>query len=237
MTDIVAALGQVTTPSLTTIMLRDHGLANTAIRGVFACNPSAAAFAGPAITARYLPLREDLRPLQILDHADNLMRPLVEDSTPGSVVILDSDQRNDVGILGGNLVMRMKQRGLAAAVTDGGMRDLPELAEIDFPVFATASAAPPSFTKLMLADVGGPISCGGVPVFNGDFIVGDAEGVVVVPKGIAETVAAAGRALDHIEGYVQKRLAKGEALPGLYPPGDTVRADYQAWIEAGEPEF
>jgi hypothetical protein len=103
-----------------------------------------------------LPLREDLHPIQYLDHPDNLMRPLVEEAAAGSVLVLDANQRNDVGMLGGNLVMRMMKRGIAAAVTDGGMRDIPELAEIDFPVFATASSAPPSFTKLMMVDVGAP---------------------------------------------------------------------------------
>jgi regulator of RNase E activity RraA len=131
----------------------------------------------------------------------------------------------------------MKVRGVAAAVTDGGMRDLPELAGIDLPVFATAAAAPPFFTKLMMADVGCPVSCGGVPVFPGDFVVGDAEGVVVVPQGVAAAVAEAGRAMDHIEGYVHKRIARGEPVPGLYPPGEQVRADYAAWVAAGEPEL
>lgn len=237
MTDLAAALGRVTTPTLTTVMMRDHGLNNTAVRNVFSCNPDACAFAGPAVTVRYLPLREDLHAAQYLDHPDNLMRPLVEDAAAGSVLVLDANQRNDIGMLGGNLVMRMMKRGLAAAVTDGGMRDIPEMAEIDFPVFATASSAPPSFTKLMMADVGAPISCGGVPIFNGDFIVGDAEGVVAVPAGIAAEVAEAGHAMDHIEGYVHRRLRRGEPLPGLYPPGDKVRKEYEDWVAQGEPDF
>lgn len=237
MSDLAAALGRVSTPTLTTVMMRDHGLHNTAIRDVFACNAGACSFAGPAVTVRYLPLREDLQPQQYLDHADNLMRPLVEDAPAGSVLVLDANQRNDVGMLGGNLVMRMMMRGIAAAVTDGGMRDIPELAEIAFPVFATASAPPPSFTKLMTADVGAPVACGGVPIFNGDLIVGDAEGVVAVPAGIAAAVAEAGLAMDHIEGYVHRRLRRGDALPGLYPPGDKARADYDAWVADGEPDF
>jgi regulator of RNase E activity RraA len=218
-------------------MMRDHGLHNTAICNVFACNPNACKFAGPAVTVRYLPLREDMHPVQYLDHPDNLMRPLVEDAAAGSVLVLDANQRNDVGMLGGNLVMRMMKRGIAAAVTDGGMRDIPELAEIAFPVFATASAPPPSFTKLMMADGGAPVACGGVPIFAGDLIVGDAEGVVAVPVGIAAEVAEAGMAVDHIEGYVHRRLRRGDPLPGLYPPGDKARAEYEAWVADGEPNF
>jgi len=237
MTDIAAALAGVTTPTLTTVMMRDYGLNNTAIRDVFACGPLGGRFAGPAATARLLPLREDLQRVQFLDHPDNLLRPLIEQAPAGSVVVFDANGRNDVGILGGNLVMRLKVRAVAAAVTDGGMRDLPELAGIDFPVFATAAAAPPFFTKLMMADVGCPVSCGGVPIFPGDYVVGDAEGVVVVPHAIAAAVAATGRAMDHIEAYVHKRIARGDPVPGLYPPGEQVRADYAAWVAAGEPEL
>ena len=88
---------------------------------------------------------------------------------------------------GGNLVTRMKMRGLAA-------------------------------------DVGAPVARGGVPIFNGDTIVG--EGVVAVPAGIAAQVAEAGMAMDHIEAYVHGRLRHGDPLPGLYPPGDKACAEY-----------
>ena len=116
------------------------------------------------------------------------------------------------------------------------MRDIPEIEEIGFPVCCTAAAAPPSFTKLMLVELQCPVTVGGVPIFPGDIIVGDAEGTVAVPAAMAKSVAEGGLAMDHLEGWVQRRLAEGEKLPGLYPPDEKRMAEYQAWVEAGEPE-
>ncbi|MCP4248237.1 MAG: hypothetical protein GY778_14420, partial [bacterium] len=129
--DIIA---QVTTPTLTTQLMKNHGLNNVSVRAVWPVNPNACRFAGPAYTVRYLPLREDLQPEQYLDHPDNKMRPMIEAIPPGAVLVLDANQRCDVGMLGGNLVTRLQARGVAAAVTDGGMRDIPELQAMDFPV-------------------------------------------------------------------------------------------------------
>jgi regulator of RNase E activity RraA len=236
MSDLLTRIGGVTTPTLTTQLMKNHGLNNVSIRAVAAINPNACRFAGPAYTIRYIPLREDLQAEQYLDHPNNQMRPAIESIPAGSVLVLDANQRSDVGMLGGNLITRMQARGVAGAVTDGGMRDIPELRQIDFPMFVREFAPPPSFTKLMIADVQCPVSCGGVAVFPGDIVVGDSDGVVVVPAHLAAEVCAAGLAQDAIEDYVQRRLARGEPLPGLYPPSEQVQQDYQRWLEAGKPD-
>ena len=80
------------------------------------------------------------------------------------------------------------------------------------------------------------VTCGGVPIYPGDIIVGDSEGTVAVPAEFAESVAEGGLAQDHIEGWVNRRLAKGDPMPGLYPPSDKKRAEYEKWVAAGEPE-
>ena len=234
---VIKRLGNVTTPTITTVLMKDHGLNNVAIRDVWPCNADDCRFAGPAFTIRYLPIREDLKPAQFLDHRDNIITPAVETMPAGSVAVLDANQRTDVGMLGGNLVTRMKARGVGGVVTDGGMRDIPEIGALGLPVFVAATAAPPSFTKLMAVDTGAPVSCGGVAIYPGDIIVADAEGVVCVPSHLAADVAEVGLAMDHIEGYVQRRLAAGEPLKGLYPPGDKVRGDYDQWVADGEPDF
>jgi len=232
---VIRQLGKVTTPTITTVLMKEHGLHNVAIRDVWPCSTSACCFAGPAYTIRYLPLREDLEPIQRLDHRDNLVTPAVESMQSGCVAVLDANQRNDVGMLGGNLVTRMKVRGVAGVVTDGGMRDIPEIGKIRLPVFVSATAAPPSFTKLMAVDTEQPVSCGGVTVYPGDIVVGDEEGVVCVPAHLAASVAEIGLAMDQIEGYVQQRLARGEPLKGLYPPNDRVRREFAQWVAAGKP--
>lgn len=232
---VILRLGQVSTPTITTVLMKEHGLNNAAVRDVWPCSSESCRFAGPAFTIRYLPLREDRKPAQYLDHRDNVITPAMESMPVGCVAVLDANQRNDVGMLGGNLVTGMHARGVAGVVTDGGMRDIPEIGAIGLPVFVTATAAPPSFTQLMAVDTGMPVSCGGVPVFPGDIIVADEEGVVCVPAHLAADVAESGVAMDNIEAYVQLRLARGEPLKGLYPPSDKVRAEYDEWLADGQP--
>lgn len=233
---VLNKLKQVSTPTITTQLMSNHGLHNVSLRNVLPIDPSLGRFAGPAYTLRYVPLREDLHPEQYLDHPANLMTPAVEDIPAGAVMVLDANARNDVGMLGGNILMRLKVRGVEAAVTDGGMRDIPELRDLGMPVCIAAYAAPPSFTKLMLVDTQCTVTCGGVPICPGDIIVGDSEGTVAVPAQFAASVAENGLAQDHVEGWVNRRLAKGDPLPGLYPPSDKMRREYEKWVAAGEPD-
>ena len=233
---VLAKLRQVSTPTLTTQLMSQHGLHNVSLRDVLPIDASVGRFAGPAYTLRYVPLREDLHPQQYLDHPANLMTPAVEQIPAGAVMVMDANGRNDVGILGGNILMRLKVRGVEAAVTDGGMRDIPEIHGLGLAVCCTAYAAPPSFTKLMLVDSQCVVTCGGVAIFPGDIIVGDSEGTVAIPAEFAESVANGGLAQDHIEGWVNRRLAKGDAMPGLYPPSNKARAAYDKWVAAGEPD-
>ena len=233
---VLSKLRRVSTPTITTQLMSNHGLNNVSLRDVLPIDPGLPRFAGPAFTMRYIPLREDLQPEQYLDHRANLMTPAVEEIPAGSVMVLDANGRNDVGLLGGNILMRLKVRNIEAAVTDGGMRDIPEIHELDMPVCCTAYAPPPSFTKLMLVDTQCAISCGGVPIFPGDIIVGDDEGTVAVPAELAASVAEGGLAQDHLEGWVNRRLAKGDTMPGLYPPAARARAAYDKWVADGEPD-
>ncbi len=233
---VLNKLRQVSTPTITTQLMSNHGLHNVSLRDVLPIDRSLGRFAGPAFTLRYVPLREDRHPEQYLNHPANLMTPIVEEIPAGSVMVMDANGRNDVGLLGGNILMRLKVRGVTAAVTDGGMRDIPEIRELGVPVCCTAFAAPPSFTKLMLVDSQGVVTCGGVPVYPGDIIVGDEEGTVAIPAEFAASVADGGLAQDHVEGWVNRKLAKGDPMPGLYPPSDKARVDYEAWVAAGEPD-
>ncbi|MEM0987994.1 MAG: ribonuclease activity regulator RraA [Pseudomonadota bacterium] len=229
-------LAQVTTPTITYQLMRYHGLPNTGLRGVFPLDPELPPFAGPAFTLRYAPLREDLFDQQLMDHPHNLMTPAIEAAPEGSVFLMEAGGNQDAGLLGGNIVMRLKVRGLVAAVTDGAMRDIPEIEALGWPVCCSAVAAPASMARLMLVDVGGPVTAGGVPIFPGDVIVGDSEGVVAVPQHLAADVAEAGAAQDQLEGWVHRRLAEGYPIKGLYPPDEKSQKAYQAWLDRGAPE-
>jgi len=232
---VLAKLARITTPTITFQLMRHHGLNNTCLRDVLPLDPDSPPFAGPAYTLRYAPLREDLFEQQLMDHACNLMTPAIEDAPEGAVFLMDAGGNRDAGLLGGNIVMRLKVRGLAAAVTDGAMRDIPEIKALGWPVCCTAIAAPASMVRLMLVDTQRPVTVGGVPVFPGDVIVGDGEGVVAVPAHLAEDVAEAGLAQDRLEEWVHRRLAEGHPIKGLYPPDETSRAAYEDWCARGAP--
>jgi len=116
MSELFREVGRVTTPMLTTQLLKAHGLRNTAIRGVAPANPKAARFAGPAYTLRYLPVREDVAAAMQLDHPENLTRRAIEGAPPGAVLVIDAGGRADVGLLGDILVARLRARGVAGVV-------------------------------------------------------------------------------------------------------------------------
>lgn len=233
--EIIQRLGQATTATLSTVMMRDHGLCNTSIRGAHNINANVPRMVGPAYTMRYVPGREDLLPRQWMNHPDNLMRISVDDMPAGVIVVMDSCHQPDVGLLGGNILARMAARNIGGVVTDGGMRDRDEIQQMPMPVYAKDVVVPASFPTLMLAAVQEPVGCGGVVVFPGDIVVGDADGVVVVPAHLAEAMADAAPAMDDIEQWVHRRLLDGAPLDGMYPPNEKAVAQYEAWVQAGRP--
>jgi regulator of RNase E activity RraA len=78
-------------------------------------------------------------------------------------------------------------------------------------------------------EIDGPIGCGGVAVFPGDIIVGDCDGVVVLPAALADEVAAEAAAQEHMEAFLLTRIEAGASLRGTYPPDEATRAAYEAW--------
>lgn len=233
---VLKKLARISTPTITFQLMRLHGLSNTGLRDVMPLDPGLPAFAGPAFTLRYAPLRADLFDQQLMDHKHNLMTPAIEDCPEGGVFLMDSGGNRDVGLLGGNIVMRLARRGVAAAVTDGAMRDIAEIRAAGMPVCCTNVASPASMAELMIVETGGPVTVGGVAVFPGDIIVGDNEGVCAIPQHLAAEIAETGPAQDHLEGWVNQELSRGTPIKGLYPPNDKARAAYEAWVAAGEPE-
>ncbi|MFK7943797.1 MAG: ribonuclease activity regulator RraA [Paracoccaceae bacterium] len=225
---VLKTLSGVSTPTITYQLMRLHGLHNTGLRDVMPLDPGLPAFAGPAFTLRYVPLREDLLDQQYMDHKQNLMTPAIEDCPEGAVFLMESGGNRDVGLLGGNIVMRLARRGVAAAVTDGAMRDIAEIRDAGMPVCCTNVASPASMAGLMLVELGSPVSVGGVAIFPGDIIVGDNEGVCAIPQHLASKIAKSGPPQDHMEGWVNDQLSGGAPIKGLYPPDAKARAAYEA---------
>ena len=123
---------------------------------------------------------------------------------------------------------RLLARGAAGLVLDGGVRDWESAQASGLPVFALGPAAPAHVARLVAVDAGVPIGCGGVLVMPGDIMVGDADGVVCVPRSAAEAVARKGRERESLEAFILDKVRAGAPLPGTYPPGPATLTEYEA---------
>ena len=149
---------------------------------------------------------------------------------PGAVLVMDSRKNARAASAGGILVSRLMVRGVAGAVTDGGFRDSPEIARLAIPAYHQRSSAPTNLTLHLALDINLPIGCGDVAVWPGDVVVGDGEGVVVIPAVIADEVATEAVEMTAFEDFVTERVLAGQSILGLYPPTDEQsRVDFAAW--------
>ena len=223
------AYKSVSTATLTTIMMK-RGFRNVFIQKVVPTAPDHPPLVGEAFTLRYIPSREDLDPLSVFQDQSHPQRAAVEQIPPGHVLVMDCRGDSTVASAGSILVTRLMMRGAAGVVTDGGLRDSPEIAKLPFPTYFQCMSAPTNLIKHHALDINNPIGCGGVPVYPGDIIVGDGEGVVVIPAHLAEEVAVEALAQDRFEGWVTERVKEGRSILGLYPPDAATKAEYDAWV-------
>jgi regulator of RNase E activity RraA len=141
------------------------------------------------------------------------------------------DARCDVraATLGNILAERMLKRGAAGIVTDGAFRDFPEFREMGFPTYAKAPHAAVSWLAHHAVDRNVPIGCAGVLVMPGDVVVGDAEGVCVIPAHVAEEVALAAAEQEQLEVFLLEKVRGGASILTAYPPDAATREEYQRW--------
>ena len=122
------------------------------------------------------------------------------------------------------------KRGVAGVVTDGGFRDSPEIATLSIPAYHNRPSSPTNLTLHQALDMNLPIGCGDVAVWPGDVVVGDAEGVVVIPAHLADEIAAEAVEMTVFEDFVTEKVLEGRTILGLYPPTDEQsRTDFAAW--------
>jgi regulator of RNase E activity RraA len=221
----------VSTATLTTQLFK-RGLRNAYIQGIRPLNPAAPPMVGEAYTLRYIPAREDLDVLDVFKDRSHPQRKAVEDIPPGHVLVMDCRGDASVASAGSILVTRMMVRGAAGVVSDGGLRDSPEIAQLPFPTYCAGPSAPTNLIKHHAVDLNVPIGCGGVPVFPGDILVGDGEGVVVIPAHLAEEIAHDAAEQDLFETYVTDKVKAGAGIFGLYPPNEEAQKDYARWKAA-----
>ena len=222
----------VSTATLCTALFK-RGLHHQFIQDVRPLNPNLPNMVGEAYTLRYMPAREDLNTIEVFKNRAHPQRKAVEECPPGAVFVIDSRKDARAASAGGILVSRLMQRGVAGIVTDGGFRDSPDIAKMPFPVYHQRPAAPTNLTVHQAIDINVPIGCGDAPVFPGDVIVGDAEGVVVIPAHLADEVAAEAVEMTAFEDFVQEKVMEGRSILGLYPPTDEQsQVDFAAWRKA-----
>jgi regulator of RNase E activity RraA len=206
-----------------------RGLRNQVLQGVGRLTPGTPTMVGEAYTLRNIPAREDIDQIGVYDNPEHPQRKAIETAPPGSVLVIDCRGDARAASAGGILVRRLEVRGVAGLVSDGGLRDTPEIAARNFPVFCKGASAPISLIHHHAVDSNLPIACGGVAVYPGDVMVGDGEGVIVIPSGIAAEIAADTYEQEKLEEFVQLEIAAGRPLPGTYPPNPATKARYEEW--------
>lgn len=223
-------LKSVSTATISTALFK-RGYRNQMIQGVQPLDPAKPTMVGEAYTLRYIPAREDLNQLTVFQDRSHPQRKAVEECPPGSVFVIDSRKDPRAASAGSILVSRLMKRGVAGIVTDGGFRDSAEIAALSIPSFHNRPSAPTNLTCHQALDINVPIGCGDAPVWPGDIIVGDADGVIVIPAELADAIADEAVEMTVFEDFVTEMvLEEGRTILGLYPATEEqTRTDFEEW--------
>jgi regulator of RNase E activity RraA len=222
-------LKKVSTATLATALYK-RGFRTQMIQDVRPLSPLSESMVGEAFTLRYIPAREDLNRLEVFRDRGHPQRKAIEECPPGAVMVMDSRKDARAASAGGILVTRLMKRGVAGVVTDGGFRDSAEIASLGFPAFHSRPSAPTNLTLHQAIEANVPIGCGDAPVFPGDVLVGDADGVIVLPAHLADELAEEATEMTAYEDFVIERVRNGEKTLGLYPPTDERNLElFAAW--------
>ena len=222
-------LQQVSTPTIATCLFK-KGLKNQFIQEVKPLQLGKPTMVGEAYTLRYIPAREDRNPITVFRNADHPQRVAVENCPPGHILVIDSRKEARAASAGDILVSRLMVRGVAGIVTDGGFRDSANIAKLAIPAYHNRPSAPTNLTLHEAIDINVPIGCGGVAVFPGDVLVGDDDGVMVIPAAIVDEVADECIEMTLFENFVLEQVLEGQPIIGLYPPtNENTLIDYEKW--------
>ncbi|QGZ38269.1 regulator of RNase E activity RraA [Pseudoduganella flava] len=222
-------LKTIATSTLTTLLYK-RGLRNTFLQGARPLK-TGQRMVGPAYTLRYIPAREDLDGLDVFRDPRHPQRLAVEEIPPGAVLVMDCRGDASVASAGSILATRMQVRGVAGIVTDGGLRDASGIAALDIPAWCAGPSAPTNLIRHHALDINAPIGCGGVPVYPGDIMVGDDDGVVCIPAHLAEEIAAEAVDMERYEEFVLEQVRNGATIIGLYPlTRPENRVLFESWL-------
>ncbi|HEX6955188.1 MAG TPA: fumarylacetoacetate hydrolase family protein [Agromyces sp.] len=215
------------------VALRKRGYHDVFIEGVFANHPGDR-IVGRARTLRFIPARPDL----FAEHGGgyNAQKRAFDTVGAGEVLVVDARGERGTGTVGDVLALRAKVRGAAGIVTDGGVRDFDAVAGIGIPVFSQGPHPSVLGRRHVPWETDVTIACGGAAVQPGDVIVGDGDGVIVIPPHLVAEVAAEAAEQDAADAWVAERVAEGEPVDGLFPMDRAWRERYERERGAGPGE-
>ncbi|MBU2937565.1 MULTISPECIES: ribonuclease activity regulator RraA [Pacificibacter] len=224
-------LMRVSTASVATALYK-RGLRNQFVQGVVPIGSKPVTMVGQAFTLRYIPAREDRNPITVFRERDHKQRVAVETCPEGHVLVMDARKDSRAATAGSILVTRLAKRGAAGVVSDGGVRDAAGIGALDMPSYFARPSAPTNLTLHEAIDINVPISCGDAAVFPGDVMLGDGDGVMVIPAHLADEIAEECTGMESYEDFVLEQVNEGAGIIGLYPGTDDENiVKYNAWRE------
>lgn len=232
LTDLVRdQLMSAAVPTVVSILYR-KGLRGMMMFAPKPLNPSATKFVGRAFTVRTIPTREDLVEAQARGERPNLQGRAVAEIAAGDVLVVAMDGETRTAFMGDIMTTHFLAKGVAGVVLDGGVSDAVAIAGIPLPVFCCGTAGTPVTSHRLVTELNVPVGCAGVPVFPGDVIMGDGNGVVCIPAELVAEVAATAAERERFEGWVIEQARTGRPLAGLYPADEATMAEYRAFVAA-----
>ena len=229
---VAQRLRDSSTATLATVLFM-RGFKNQVLASTVRLRPGGARMVGVARTLRYVAAREDLDTLELWKLPSNPQRRIADEIQPGQVLLIEARADQRAGTMGGMLVARMAVRGAAGIVSDAPFRDGPFIAALDMPSYASGMNANTNLVAHHPEDLDLAITCGGVHVRAGDAVVGDDEGVVVIPRHLAVAVAEQAFAKEQEEVWIEKQILAGLPIEGSYPMSPALRARYEAERDGG----
>ena len=211
-----------------------RGFKNTLMFGPRPLNRQAVKFVGRAVTVRTIAVREDLLEAHQRGERDNLQAESVAITGAGDVLVVGMAGETRTAFMGDIMTTHLLTKGAAGVVLDGAVSEVAAISEIPLPVFCAGSAATPFTSHRLVVELNCAIDCAGVPVLPGDIVMGDANGVAVIPAHMASEIAETCVERELLEEFVVGKVRGGAPLAGTYPPDEETLAEFRDWrLERG----
>lgn len=214
------------TPNVANRLLR-RGLRNTVMHGIKPLSSEQPKLIGPAFTLRFIPSREDLDTMKNYALKTNLHRRAIEECPEDHVLAIDAFDCTKASAMGDMMARRLKFRGAAGVVTNGGYRDVEGVLEAGLPSYQRELAAPATPIHLHPIALNDPVGIGGVAVYPGDVLFGDQDGVVVIPADLVDAIAEEAVSDTKYEDFAADEIAKGRSLFEVFPATEDSYREFQ----------